>query len=44
MQVLHFVPALRTALLQHIPDPEAEHNLADEHSLLERMLSGARRS
>ena len=40
MQVLHFVPAMRRALLQHKPSPEADHSLADEAALLERMLSG----
>ena len=39
-QVLHFVPAMRRALLQHKPDPGADHSLPDEAALLERMLSG----
>ena len=38
--MLHFVPAMRRALLQHKPNPEADHSLADEAALLERMLSG----
>ena len=41
VQIFHFIPTLRRLLLQHVPDPDADHSLADEAALLERMLSGA---
>lgn len=41
MQVLFFTPAMRDALVQHVPDPGSEFSLTDEMSLLFRMLATA---
>ena len=40
-QVLFFTPAMRDALLQHVPDAGTEFCLTDEMSFLFRMLATA---
>jgi len=39
--VLYFTPALRTALLNHVPEPDAEFCLACELGLLFRCMAAS---